>query len=229
MTPVIPPVPANGGRCVIDVKGQYGPPVGQPGAKGTYRHFETQLWVISSTPVQSGLPIGQLKAYSVTWSTTGMGDRFDDNGVGTSDTWTWSITGTRASSVPNVMVGEPALTTQKSGTGNWLVNMVPASFPNGIQETQQHVVVGSSPPPPNQTKKVANAFGYPRFGQVMGHPIVESKNSMMQTILTINEEPQPPFPVDATHNRNVPNIMPAYPNMTPSGTVDCTWNFQLNP
>jgi hypothetical protein len=158
-----------------------------------------------------------------------MGDRFDDNGVGTSDTWTWSITGTRASSVPNVMVGEPALTTQKSGTGNWLVNMVPASFPNGIQETQQHVVVGSSPPPPNQTKKVANAFGYPRFGQVMGHPIVESKNSMMQTILTINEEPQPPFPVDATHNRNVPNIMPAYPNMTPSGTVDCTWNFQLNP
>jgi len=227
MTPVIPRVPTNGGRCIVDVTGQYGPPAGQPGAKGTYRHVETQLWVISSTPIQNGLPTGQLKAYSVQWSTTGMGDRFDDNGVGTSDHWTWSIAGNRASSIPNVMAGEPQLTTLKSAGGNWLVNMLPASFPGGIRETQQHAIVGLPVPPPTQAQKVAYAFGYPRFGQIAGHPIVESTNSMMQTILTINESQV--FQVNANQYRNVPNIMPAYQNMMPRGTVDCIWNIQIRP
>lgn len=227
MTPVIPPVPTNGGRCVIDVSGQYGPPAGQPGARGTYRHVETQLWAISSTPIQNGLPAGQLKAYSVQWSTTGMGDRFDDNGVGTSDHWTWSIAGNRASSIPNVMTGEPQLTTLKSAAGTWLANMVPASFSGGIRETQQHAIVGLPVPPPTQAQKVAYAFGYPRFGQIAGYRIVESTNSMMQTILTINESQV--FQVNANQYRNVPNIMPAYQNMMPRGTVDCTWNIQLRP
>lgn len=220
MTPVIPPVPANGGRCVIDVIGQYGLVVGQPGAKGTYRHFEVQLWIVSSMPVlgQSGMR----RSYSVQWATSGSGDRFDDNGVGTSDHWVWNIAGSRASTVPTAMTGEPQLIAQKTATNNWLVNMVATSFPGGIHETQQHAVAGNPVPPPAQVQKASNAFGYQPFGQVPGMPIMDANGT-----LTIKESKV--FPVDAVQNRNVPNIMPAYQNMTPRGTIDCTWNLQLSP
>lgn len=149
--PAIPPVPTNGGRCVIDVKGQYG---GQTGARGSYRDVEIQRWVVSSTPRVPG-PIGALKAYKVDWDTTGFGERYDDDGV-TRNAWTRG----RASSVPNVLAGEPELTTRKIGSpGTWLVQMAPTSFPDGIHTTQQHTVVGSPIPPPALTKAPANAFG----------------------------------------------------------------------
>lgn len=218
--PTIPPVPANGGRCVVDVQGQYGPPVGQPGARGSYRHFEVQLWIVTSMPIPG--QSATRRSYAVQWATSGSGDRGDDNGVGTSDHWTWTIAGSRASSIPTVMTGEPQLTALNSAGGNWIVNMLPTAFPGGIRETQQHVIAGSPVPPPVQVQKMSNAFGYQPFGQISGMPIMDSNG-------TLTTKESKVFPIDAVQNRNVPNMMPAYQNMMPRGTVDCTWNLTLAP
>lgn len=223
MTPVIPPVPANGGRCVIDVKGQYGLPLGQPGAKGSYSHFEVQLWTVSSTPMP--MQSGAAKSYSVQWTTSGSGNRYDDNGVGTRDSWTWSITGTRASSSPNPMSGEPRLTVQKiASTGQWQILLAQASFPDGVVTTQQH----NQDPPSPPMKKLAVAVDYLRFGQVMGMPIVESMNSMMQKVLTVNEWSTLTVDANLNVNRNYANVLPTYQSpLGPKGAISCTWNFNV--
>jgi hypothetical protein len=225
VAPPPPPVPANGGRCIIDVTGQYGQ-IAQPGTPGsTYRHYEVQRWVISATPTQMGLQPSQLKTYGVQWSTSGYGERQESNGLGTSDVWKWGITGARVTSGPVAMSGEPALTTQKLPNGTWKVNMLATSFANGVPETQQHSVAGSPAYPPGHTNSAANAFGYPVFGTIVAMPIMDANGR-----LTINEHQT--FPIDANQNlnRNSAHVLPTYPNMAgPRGTIDCQWSFHLDP
>jgi hypothetical protein len=117
-----------------------------------------------------------------------------------------------------------------ASTGQWLVQLVQASFPDGVLTTQQH----NQDPPKPPTKKSADAVAYPRFGQagqlmgIMGMPIVESTNSMMQKVLTVDESGT--FPVDANLNVNrmYANNLPTYQApLGPKGTVSCAWKFNV--
>lgn len=75
--PQVPPPPANGGQCVIDITGQVNDTVTTAGVTTgltiAYRHVEIQRWEVSGPPMQVPGIVG--KVYSMQWSTTGNGSK----------------------------------------------------------------------------------------------------------------------------------------------------------
>lgn len=194
----VPTPPSNGGQCLIELLGQFQPLSGQQGTSETYRLHEIQRWVVSSTPTQAGQnPL----LYSTTWTTTGNGIRHEDNGIGTTNDWTWKVTGMNTIN----------LRVTKIASGNLLVQMPQTSAADGITVTQQH---NSDKPITN--RQVAWAYGYPAIGAAPPPP-----GSPAGTAWRVNEAKT--WNVPSQTNWGYPR--PAYAK----GTVACTWNMAVGP
>ena len=197
----IPPVPPNGGRCVIETSGHVAPAAAQAGASGTYRLYEIQTWVVSQTPTQGGqVPL----SYAVTWNSIGNGFRHEDNGVGTVDDWKFAI------SAHN----DTILTARKNLAGGWLVQMAPASMLNGVSVTQQQTVSGRANAP-GTSMSADYAVGYPGMtatpmpGSQPNAPVVASQSASWQ----VPQQIRWGYP------------MPGYA----TGAINCTWNVSVGP
>ena len=195
----IPGPPANGGQCVVDTLGQYGAAVGQPGQKGTYRLYEIQRWTVSETPIAVGQdPL----RYSVKWSTTGNGERFEDNGVGVTNNWVFAISATSTTQLVAKKI---------ASNGKWLIQAQPASLPDGVGVTQQQTVSGTARQPVI-SRGVATAVSYPALSVAAGVPGTPTRVAENRV-----------FKVPADMNWGYPR--PGYA----TGTISCSWNVEVGP
>jgi hypothetical protein len=197
----IPPVPANGGLCIIEIGGAVGPPAGQQGASGSNRLYEIQTWMVSPTPMQTGaVPL----SYAVTWNSVGNGARHDDNGVGTVNDWKFGISGG----------ANTQLTARKNPSGAWLVQVTPTSAQNAVAVTQQQTVSGR-PNAPGTAMTADYSVGAPgmTFAPVAG------------------TAPNMPVHGTQSYSWSVPQQvgwgypMPGYA----MGNINCTWNLTVGP
>lgn len=196
----IPSPPANGGQCIVDTSGSLAPPAGQRGVTETYRLYEIHRWEVSAAPSNPGqYPLN----YPVKWTSIGNGERHGDNGVGTRNDWTFTISG---------QGGTRLAATRIASNGNWLIQLIAAAAPNGVRVVQQQFVVGMTPPQPVTSYTLAPAVAYPAM-TVVGTPanitarVAESKS----------------FQVPTAMNWGYPR--PAYA----TGTIGCTWTLAVGP
>jgi hypothetical protein len=204
----IPNPPSNGGQCVVDTTGS-GPIPGQPGSSGTYRLYEIQRWVVSATPKNPG----QIQLlYPFKWTTIGNGERHEDNGVGTRNDWTFTISGSG---------GAELAATKIASTGNWGIGVPAASFPGGVVVTQQQTITGSPPRAPGTTKAVASSV-----------PLNIIYGSMTVAFPPQGSPPGTLSYMPATPaSKQVPNqIVWGYPQPGYArGTIACTWTLAVGP
>jgi hypothetical protein len=197
----IPPVPPNGGLCVIETGGHVAPPVGQTGEFGRYRLYEIQTWTVAPSPAQVGqVPL----SYNVAWNSIGNGFRHEDNGVGTVDDWKFAISAH----------SDTTLSARKDLMGSWLVQMAPASMLNGVSVTQQQTVSGRSNAP-GTSMSPDYAVGFPGMtvapkpGSQPNAPVAGSQRASWQ----VPQQIRWGYP------------MPGYA----TGSINCTWNVSVGP
>jgi hypothetical protein len=196
----IPSPPANGGQCIVDTSGSLAPPAGQRGVTETYRLYEIHRWEVSAAPSNPGqYPL----SYPLKWTSTGNGERHADNGVGTRNDWTFTISGQNASRVA---------ATRIASSGNWLIQLVPTSAPSSVLVVQQVSVTGMTPPLPVTTRTLAPAVGYPSMTAAATPPNIAARVAEMKT-----------FRVPTEMNWGYPR--PAYA----TGSIACTWNLAVGP
>jgi hypothetical protein len=196
----IPNAPANGGQCVIEITGQFAQSPLQGGASGNYRLHEIQRWVVSETPIAAGQnPL----RYAVQWSTTGNGERHEDNGVGTRNDWAFAISGANSTQIT---------ATKIASTGNWLLQAAPASFANGVTVTQQQTIVGRPPLLPMKSQSAASAVAFPGMTALAAPSGSQTRVAEVRT-----------FQVPREINWGYPR--PGYA----TGSIACTWTVAVGP
>jgi hypothetical protein len=118
--PAGPPMPANGGQCILDVTG--------PG----YHHYETQTFVFT---VRTANPDGSA-VYSVHWSTVGAGGYHAVTQSGahsTADTRVWIVNGSADIQFKTLLI---------SSTNHLSFSYNPPLASAQLQETQTHYIDG---------------------------------------------------------------------------------------
>lgn len=134
--PAIPPAPANGGQCVIDIHGN------------GYRHTEIQRWEVTGPPVASAPG----KLYPVQWSTSGTGSSHTSNGTQRRDA-TWTILAAQPVHFRALIrASDGKLLLQQSETQVRVVH--------GITGSQQ-VTISGTPQQPGILDSQASEFMYP--------------------------------------------------------------------
>lgn len=192
--------PANGGQCIVDTRGSFAPPARQRGASESYRLYEIHRWEVDAAPSNPGqYPL----KYAVRWTSTGNGERIADNGVGTRNVWTFTISGQAASQLTALRI---------ASSGNWLVQMAPASLNGGGVIVQQPSVAGMPQQQAVTSRAPAAAVSYPSM-VVAGTP----PGAMARVAETRS------FKVPAEMNWGYPR--PAYA----TGNIHCTWTIGVGP
>ncbi|HEY4211321.1 MAG TPA: WSC domain-containing protein [Steroidobacteraceae bacterium] len=135
--PAGPPMPANGGQCVLDVTG--------PG----YHHYEIQTFAITGrTPNANGTAV-----YSVNWSTVAAGSYHastpSGGGHSTGNIRTWTVSGSAAIQFRTLLI---------PSNNHMLFSYVPPLASAPLQEIQTHYIDGIAQVPSGTTTSAWSQF-----------------------------------------------------------------------
>ena len=136
IAPAAPPMPANGGQCILNVTG--------PG----YHHYEAQTFVITG---RTSNPNGSA-VYSVNWSMVGAGSYHAvvQSGVhSTANTRVWTVNGSAAIQFKTILI---------PSNNHLLFSYVPPLAAGVLQETQTHYIDGVAQVPVGSSTSAWSQF-----------------------------------------------------------------------